>query len=350
MGQASVSAEGSAGAVSSAVGRVRASQSAMTSASSCAEQAVRVGNAGLGDPMDRDPDRVRGGVAPEAAGRDTCLADERPGPGRGRRGGVEGLAAVLLESCRPAGRRARRARCRRSARKRPVRSAARRQATGSAVVAARSAIRASIRTSSLVRPTTEGIRTASSCRWPSEVQSLTSRASSPSRGWVHRGWSLQRSPASTEAISMKQAPLRLLRCLPRDSIGMASGAEVEGPVMGTPTSRSGSRASLPLGGRFRQTLIHGSAVASKPASVLVRAEGGPCASRPSLLASVRVIEPGATPRPATDVPPPPGTDVPTPPAVGAPRECPLQGRPHRPPSRLQRHRRSARTPPPHRRR
>jgi hypothetical protein len=40
---------------------------------------------------------------------------------------------------------------------------------------------------------------------------------------VQAGWSLQRSPARKEANSMKHAPLRGLRCLPRDRIGSSSG-------------------------------------------------------------------------------------------------------------------------------
>ena len=42
---------------------------------------------------------------------------------------------------------------------------------------------------------------------------------------------------------MKQAPLRMLRCLPRDRIGIISGEETE-PGMGTPTWRSGLSPSL----------------------------------------------------------------------------------------------------------
>ncbi len=34
---------------------------------------------------------------------------------------------------------------------------------------------------------------------------------------------------------MKQAPLRLFRCLPRDRIGSRSGEAGTEPVMGTPT-------------------------------------------------------------------------------------------------------------------
>ncbi len=51
-------------------------------------------------------------------------------------------------------------------------------------------------------------------------------------------------PASSEAISMKQAPLRIERCLPRDRIGIISGEETE-PGMGTPTWRWAQPQSAP---------------------------------------------------------------------------------------------------------
>ena len=95
--------------------------------------------------------------------------------------------------------------------------------TGSAVVADRNAIRTSMCRSSPVSPITDGIRSVSRCRPASEVWSLTWRATAASSGWVHAGWSLQRSPASSEASSMKQAPVRGLRCLPGERIGNRSG-------------------------------------------------------------------------------------------------------------------------------
>ena len=81
--------------------------------------------------------------------------------------------------------------------------------------------------SSPSRPTTDGIIGASCWRLASLVPSLTSRASSASSGWVQEGWSLHRSPASTEASSMKHAPRRGVRWRPRDRTGIPSG-RVEG--------------------------------------------------------------------------------------------------------------------------
>jgi hypothetical protein len=67
--------------------------------------------------------------------------------------------------------------------------------TGKATVADPSAIRASMWRSSPVSPITEGISSASRWRPASEVWSLTWRATAASSGWVHAGWSLQRSSA-----------------------------------------------------------------------------------------------------------------------------------------------------------
>src|SRR3954468_23451804 len=75
--------------------------------------------------------------------------------------------------------------------------------------------------SSGVRPMTDGISGASLDRPASVVQSLTSRATPASSGCVQAGWSDHGSPARYDANSMKQAPLRGLRCLPRDNTGTA---------------------------------------------------------------------------------------------------------------------------------
>jgi hypothetical protein len=91
--------------------------------------------------------------------------------------------------------------------------------TGKAMVADPNAIRASMCRSAPVTPITEEIRPASRSRPASEVWSLTLRATAASSGWVQAGWSLQRSPAISEASSMKQAPVRGLRCLPGERIG-----------------------------------------------------------------------------------------------------------------------------------
>ena len=88
------------------------------------------------------------------------------------------------------------------------------ETTGRAVSAASRAIQASIRLSSALRPTTDGIIGTRSCRARSPTRSLISRAIAARSGCVHWGWSDHRSPARNEAISMKQAPLRGLRCRP----------------------------------------------------------------------------------------------------------------------------------------
>jgi hypothetical protein len=88
--------------------------------------------------------------------------------------------------------------------------------------------------SSPVSPITDGIRPASRWRPASEVWSLTWRATAASSGWVQAGWSLQRSPASREASSMKQAPVRGLRCLPGERIGSRSGGWVSWRDMRAP--------------------------------------------------------------------------------------------------------------------
>ncbi len=120
------------------------------------------------------------------------------------------------------------------------------ETTGRAVSAASRAIKASIIGSSLTSPTTDGISGTRSCRDLSPRRSLISRAIAARSGWVQRGWSDQRSPARYEAISMKQAPLRALRCRPGDSVGMKSGMRV-GFVMGpTPWPRDGTFPSVRL--------------------------------------------------------------------------------------------------------
>src|SRR4029079_14943115 len=96
-------------------------------------------------------------------------------------------------------------------------------ATGRAAVAQRSAMRASARGSVVVSPTTDGISSTSRDRFSAEVLSLTSRAAEATSACVHVGWSLHRSPARYDAISMKQAPRRELRCLPRERFGTRSG-------------------------------------------------------------------------------------------------------------------------------
>ena len=109
-------------------------------------------------------------------------------------------------------------------------------ATGSAVVSARRAMTTSQRRSSLFNPMTLGMSGASCWRSSSGVLSLTRRATDASSGCVQRGWSLHRSPARYEAISMKQAPRLGLRCLPRPSTGMWVGSGVVisvGTVMGS---------------------------------------------------------------------------------------------------------------------
>jgi hypothetical protein len=95
--------------------------------------------------------------------------------------------------------------------------------SGSAVMAASRAIHTSMRGSTLFRPTTDGIRRTRSCRARSPSRSLISRAIAARSGWVHFGWSDHFSPARKDAISMKHAPLRGLRCLPGESVGMKSG-------------------------------------------------------------------------------------------------------------------------------
>ena len=97
------------------------------------------------------------------------------------------------------------------------------ETTGNAVIAARSAIRTSTCGSVLVRPITDGTSSTRSRRPASDVWSLTRRASAARSGCVHAGWSLHGSPARYDTISMKHAPFRGLRCLPRDSSGISSG-------------------------------------------------------------------------------------------------------------------------------
>jgi hypothetical protein len=107
--------------------------------------------------------------------------------------------------------------------------------TGRAVMAASRAIHTSIRGSSLFRPTTEGTSCTRSWRARSPRRSLTSRAIAASNGCVHLGWSDHFSPARKDAISMKHAPLRGLRCRPGESVGMKSGVPfrfVMGPAPG----------------------------------------------------------------------------------------------------------------------
>ncbi len=116
-------------------------------------------------------------------------------------------------------------------------------ATGNAMVADRNAIPASMCGSSPVSPITDGIRLASRGRPASEVWSLTWRATAASSGWVHAGWSPKRSPASSEASSMKHAPLRGLRCLPRASIGSDAGGCASWGIMLHPNGRFGPAAT-----------------------------------------------------------------------------------------------------------
>jgi hypothetical protein len=56
---------------------------------------------------------------------------------------------------------------------------------------------------------------------------------------VHWGWSDHRSPARNEAISMKQAPLRGLRCRPGESVGMKSGVRLRFVIGPAPGPRGG---------------------------------------------------------------------------------------------------------------
>ncbi|KAJ1684454.1 hypothetical protein LUZ63_020209 [Rhynchospora breviuscula] len=102
-------------------------------------------------------------------------------------------------------------------------------ATGSASRAASRAISASRRSSVGRRPITSGMSGTMRARASSLTWSLTERAVVASSAWVQAGWSDQRSPASHDAISMKQAPLRGVRCRPRESTGTVSGT---GPRVG----------------------------------------------------------------------------------------------------------------------
>jgi hypothetical protein len=102
-------------------------------------------------------------------------------------------------------------------------------------MAASRAIHTSIRGSCLFRPTTEGTKFTRSWRALSPRRSLISRAIAASSGCVHFGWSDHFSPARNDAISMKHAPLRGLRCRPGESVGMKSGVRflfVMGPAPG----------------------------------------------------------------------------------------------------------------------
>ena len=84
-------------------------------------------------------------------------------------------------------------------------------ATGRAARAVESTRAAETRSSCGCRPTTSGIIVLICWRLVSSSMSLTQRAKVDRTGCVHDGWSLQRSPARKEAISMKQAPLRGVR-------------------------------------------------------------------------------------------------------------------------------------------
>ncbi|MHB1171559.1 MAG: DUF2332 family protein [Lacisediminihabitans sp.] len=85
----------------------------------------------------------------------------------------------------------------RSQQRRPVASARCRSslATGSAAIAALTAISTPMCGSSLTRPMADGMSGTSSDRAASELQSLTMRASEAITGLVQSGWSLHRSPA-----------------------------------------------------------------------------------------------------------------------------------------------------------